>query len=292
MRARQDELDIAEIDGMFSNPLFRDVIHVYLTGGEPFLNGKIVDVCKVVKNRLDATISLNTNGLLPENVERYGRQIRDLGLDILSFDLSINGPDWIHDYTRGINGGFKRLMLSRDVLEKLGIPYGWTFTIFKNTVPYVSWFRDFRLGEPKTYAFGTSIKFLNSPDRDMFNLTGDEVDRVYVDCDDVVLRGYLDLVKSGVKYFNPCSMGSRQVRIDPMGEMYLCDYVDLFKLGGAKTTSLEDYAERVSKVKRHCPSNCNLESCIYGFNKIMSNPRNKIVLHPFIYRKLRKTRLK
>lgn len=283
------ELSLGGVDRLFSAPLFRDVIWVYLTGGEPFLSGRIVDICEIIKKRVNATISLNTNGLLPENIEKYGRMIRDLGLKIHSVDLSINGPEEIHDLTRGTPNGFRRLMRSREVLERLGIPYGWTFTVFKPTAPYVWWFKDLRDGEPKTFAYGSSTRFLNSPKADQFNLSKDEINQVYADCGDEALRGYIDHLKTGTGYYDPCYMGSNQVRVDPTGMMYLCDYGKDFRLGVPWEIDPRDYERVVSEAKRRvCAGYCAQESCIHGFNQVMSRPQNRVLLYPSVYRSLKR----
>lgn len=281
------ELNLNEIKEMFSSPLFKDVIHVYLTGGEPFLNDKIVNICKILKNHLDVSISLNTNGFLPENVETFSRQIKSLGLNILSFDLSINGPEKIHDYTRGVSGGYKRLMQSHEVLEKLGIPHSWNFTIFKPTIPYLKWFKEvFLPNEIKTLAFGLSKKALGSPDETLFNFTKDELDLVYYQCRNKSLRDYLKYVKMGNTYFPSCKMGEYQIRIDPGGIAYLCDTDDFFKIGPMIDLSSEIFHHRVKSIKSICKNNCMMEYCLWNFNQLINNWRNRLLFKPAIYRQI------
>ena len=272
---------------MFSNPLLEDVIHVYLTGGEPFLNSKVVDICRILKGKLDATISLNTNGLLPDNVEKYSRQIKDLGLDLLSFDLSINGPEEIHDYTRGVKGGYKRLLQSHDNLEKLDIPHSWNYTIFKPTLPYLEWYkRVFLPDEDKTFALGVSKKALGSPDEGLFNFTEDELDYIYDQCRDRSLRTYLKYVKAGGNYLPSCGMGEYQIRVDPGGVAYVCDMDDLFRIGELVDLSPEIFRRKVEMAKHNCEEKCIMEYCIYNYNQLINNWRNRVMFKPIIYRQM------
>jgi len=274
---------------MFSNPLYKSVIHVYLTGGEPFLSSRLVDICQILKTRLNPTISLNTNGLLPDKIESYSREILDMHLDILSFDLSINGPEPIHDYTRGVSGAFSKLMESRQVLENLGIPYGWNFTIFKPTISSILWYRNFRKdkNEPKHYAFGLPKKFLGSPSEDQFAYTEQDLSEIYSNCGNLSLRLYLDYIKY-CKYFLPCYMGSHQIRVFPNGESYVCEYDPHFYLGYAPCLTPKEWEGNVRQSKYHCKHSCSLEYCIYAYNQIMSKPMNRLLLRKPIYPYIRR----
>ena len=291
MKTGYNELNLSEVKEMFSNPLLQDVIHVYLTGGEPFLSDKVVDICKILKDKLDATISLNTNGLLPENVERYSRQVRDLDLDILSFDLSINGPEEVHNYTRGTPEGYKRLMSSHKAIEKLGIPHSWNYTIFKHTLPYINWYKhEFLPSEAKTFAFGISKRALGSPDEALFDFTDAELDHIYSECEDTSLRAYLKYIKAGGNYLPSCRMGDRQIRIDPGGIAYICDIAPVFRAGKVTDLTPETFHHRVKQIKQRCMENCIMEYCIFNFNQLINNWRNRIIFQPSIYRQLAHSR--
>jgi len=200
------EMSLEQIKQMFTKTPCKEAAHVYLTGGEPFLTHKLVDICEIVKNSLNVPISLSTNGLLPENVEQFAGEIKDLGVE-LTVELSLNGPREVHDYTRGVKGNYDKLMDTRKVLEDLGVPYLWLFTIFKPTVPYIKWFEKFREGELKAYALGLPAERYNNPDQSLFLLDRHDIKIVFEDCRNESLKKYLSLRLREKVFFSPCVMG-------------------------------------------------------------------------------------
>lgn len=81
-------------------------------GGEPLLHPQIAELVSCAK-RNGFICTLTTNGTL---LERYAAALTDAGLD--SLVLSIDGPEEIHDATRGQGGTFMRAMVgARELAE-------------------------------------------------------------------------------------------------------------------------------------------------------------------------------
>lgn len=74
---------------------------VTLTGGEPLLNPKIVEICKFTKDN-NVRVNLGTNGLL---LEKKYKELIDY---VDQINVSIDGLEETNDYIRGIKGYFKK----------------------------------------------------------------------------------------------------------------------------------------------------------------------------------------
>jgi MoaA/NifB/PqqE/SkfB family radical SAM enzyme len=71
-------------------------------GGEPLMNPRAAEMIRLAKAR-GFVCTLTTNGVL---LSRHARELVESGLD--SIVLSIDGPEEIHDSTRGVRGTFAR----------------------------------------------------------------------------------------------------------------------------------------------------------------------------------------
>jgi radical SAM protein with 4Fe4S-binding SPASM domain len=103
------DLTSQEIDKIFSR-LPRSFVWLSLSGGEPFLRSDIVKICQsaVLNMPSLALISIPTNGLLGDQIITKVKQIMDLPLPNLFINFSLDGPEKIHDYVRGVKGGFQK----------------------------------------------------------------------------------------------------------------------------------------------------------------------------------------
>ena len=75
-------------------------VHVYITGGEPFLYKPLVPFVNYVKQK-GLTVQIVTNGV---GLEKNAETIVENGWDMLC--VSLDGPKEIHDKCRGVQGAF------------------------------------------------------------------------------------------------------------------------------------------------------------------------------------------
>ncbi len=75
-------------------------VHVYITGGEPFLYQSLVPLTNYIV-RKGLTVQIVTNGI---GLKRHARTIVGNGWDMLC--VSLDGPKEIHDKCRGLPGAF------------------------------------------------------------------------------------------------------------------------------------------------------------------------------------------
>ncbi|KHE90877.1 MAG: radical SAM protein [Candidatus Scalindua rubra] len=85
---------------------------IYIWGGEPFLHPNFIEFVEYIKKK-KLNCVVNTNGTL---LERYAVQLVDIGLD--SIDLSIDGPQSVHDEIRGVSGTFQKVVAGIEAISR------------------------------------------------------------------------------------------------------------------------------------------------------------------------------
>lgn len=102
-------LTLAEIEGVFGDPLIKDLEDLILTGGEPVLRQDIKEVISAAQRLLPkARITLSTNGLLPARVIDVVRSALDAS-GCITVGVSLDGVGKNHDEIRGVPGNFERV---------------------------------------------------------------------------------------------------------------------------------------------------------------------------------------
>lgn len=76
---------------------------ILLRGGEPFLYPGIIGLLSYIK-KLGVSVSIDTNGTV---LGKYARDIVNIGVD--NINVSIDGPEKVHDSVRGAAGSFERI---------------------------------------------------------------------------------------------------------------------------------------------------------------------------------------
>jgi len=112
-------------------------IDLNLTGGEPFLRTDLVEIgkifCQTPKVKF---LYLPTNGLLPERILSVVEQIlRECQLAGLYVQISLDGPEKIHDEIRDVEGCFKKAIETIELLKELQKKYK---TLYLKTATVIS----------------------------------------------------------------------------------------------------------------------------------------------------------
>jgi len=114
----QDELTADEWDRIAAsagNPAL-----ILFTGGEPFLRTDFDSiVTSFAKQVRPLSLSIISNGMLPEVIEETTRKILSKTSTSLTIGISIDGPEQIHDKLRGKPGSFINATRSVELLCKL-----------------------------------------------------------------------------------------------------------------------------------------------------------------------------
>jgi len=225
-----------DIERMFSDTLFRKVKHVGISGGEPFLNKWIGEntlaLMKVLPNLKG--ISLITNGSLPEAVRKFLDQYFDK-LDNLSFGISLDGVDFIHDKVRGKIGAFESALKTFEIIREHNVPVEFHTTISKGNLDYLDELLYFyKLNDfPYKFRIGTKITRLYNNTNPTLEFSELEVKKITVflmkvlkhESDVYRKLWYQNLIqqleKKSPRGFT-CHWQNKGVSVDPKGNLYYC----------------------------------------------------------------------
>lgn len=108
-KSNGNELSVSEYDKISKQIKTLNILGI--SGGEPFLRKDLAEIIKVVyKNCKPLVIDLPTNGfftdIIIEQTEEILKTVKDTIIDL---QLSLDGPEVIHDEIRGIKGSFKNV---------------------------------------------------------------------------------------------------------------------------------------------------------------------------------------
>ncbi|MEM8710102.1 MAG: radical SAM protein, partial [Planctomycetota bacterium] len=113
---RQDELDLAEIDAIYSQLPRLDALR--LTGGEPFVRKDLAEIAHLGAERVrPALVHVTTNVFLTELLLEFARGWdRRESLHML---VSLDGPEKMHDTIRGVPRSYERAIETLRQLAQL-----------------------------------------------------------------------------------------------------------------------------------------------------------------------------
>ncbi len=116
-----NELSLEEWQSIFDQ-LKDSPFWVTITGGEPFLFGKLDEfVLSLNETCHPYQINIPTNCLLPKTIQEKATKILDGVGDktLINLNLSLDGVGVEHDRIRGVEGNFERFMETYSILKQL-----------------------------------------------------------------------------------------------------------------------------------------------------------------------------
>jgi MoaA/NifB/PqqE/SkfB family radical SAM enzyme len=124
----RSELSPEQFDQILSDPLFKSVERLMISGGEPTLRNDLPELLEICFKRMPSlgALSMLTNGLWPERsvafCEKVAKRCSEQGIQ-LSLSVSLDGVAEAHDMMRNIPGAFDKAMQTLDGLLKLQEQY-------------------------------------------------------------------------------------------------------------------------------------------------------------------------
>jgi glycosyltransferase involved in cell wall biosynthesis/MoaA/NifB/PqqE/SkfB family radical SAM enzyme len=128
------EINIEKLEEVFSDPIFQNIEYIILSGGEPTLRKNLPDVVELMLKKMPKLrkISIPTTGIATErSVEHFSAIAKACFKSkvFLSIGISLDGVDEVYEHTRGIPGGYKKVIntllalkeLNKEVEFQLGI---------------------------------------------------------------------------------------------------------------------------------------------------------------------------
>ncbi|UCC23544.1 MAG: glycosyltransferase, partial [Planctomycetota bacterium] len=145
------ELGLEAIKKLFCSLSPFGLSSCYVTGGEPYISDKIVDIARLMHTYLPkCRLSGATNAVQPNKILERMQKILDIGV-ALEVHVSINGSEATHDATRGGPGFFKKAVYLLETLKSAKLPVVASMSLMPQTIadlPYMQEFcgeRDIRL---------------------------------------------------------------------------------------------------------------------------------------------------
>lgn len=158
-----NELSLSEIENIFKSECMKNLGHIALAGGEPFLRDDLADIANMAHSLTGCEVGVVTNGLLPIKIYETVKNMHPKP----AVCISLNGRKEIHDFIRGVKGNYEKVMQTRELLWSLGLNPGFSFCITPHNVKEIPWM--YELAD----RLGTSVNF--SIVRPLPNLRADEI---------------------------------------------------------------------------------------------------------------------
>lgn len=239
---RDKELTRSELDSVFSSK-YMDLKKVHITGGEPHLTDtyfRAVD--SLYAHHKDVVIDSPVTGWFPDRHEEIAEYVLR-HVPIYRLDISMDGDEETNARIRLHKDGFAKSVETLERLSRIkGVALRIQFTIYKENYHLIEWVYNFakKLGVGLYIGYGrfNPERYRNCTD----NLTKKELNResfIWTDEElaeidrQLVTIGY-DKGRYASKYFLQkaffegrrvdfnCYMGSRNIDIDPYGNIYPC----------------------------------------------------------------------
>ncbi len=133
------EVSPAELTSVLSNPLFKNVRHIGITGGEPTLRKDLPQLYEAVITALPRIVGLSiiTNAIRQQDVINRIEEVKrvcDLHQKHFSIMVSLDGYGKMHDKVRGREGNFESAINVINHFRPTGIPVAIGCTISKVNV--------------------------------------------------------------------------------------------------------------------------------------------------------------
>lgn len=107
----------------------QNLLHINITGGEPFLREDLVEIAAAIIRRCpNADIIISTNGFAVDLIKEKVRRILELSARI-SVAISMDGIGEKHNSIRGVANGYNRSLAAITSLKAMGVKLKIAFTL-------------------------------------------------------------------------------------------------------------------------------------------------------------------
>jgi len=210
-----------------------DTESVFLTGGEPTIIPKFKEIAYIIYQTSGATISFATNGLAVTRLKNILLYLKENDVPF-RIHLSCNGFEKTHDFSRGIDGSYKKNLELMKFFEENKIPFSLLYTIFPfnidETINFVEYWRNKNIDVDVMVGRMDSRYKINEDCKKYVTFS----EKDYQKMEQVLLQlsntypGYTPLyylikeLNNGKKIF-PCFGLYNRIVLDPYGNVYPCD---------------------------------------------------------------------
>lgn len=253
------ELDLNDINEIFTQLKQMKIFSINFSGGEPLLRDDIFDVLKSA-SELHFGVRLSTNGLLLDQDNL--KTLRDL--EVYCLQISLDGLGDTHDEFRGINGAYEKTVESLRMASEMGFYTTMSTMIIRDNAHEIGALLDlavslgvssFKLNSFVPMGRGSSSQNdLVMSKQGLRDLAAELImkkqqyaDKISIQMDALFpwLLNSQDRSDTMVKGLAPdkklkCSAGYTTLVISPDGAVYPCPYLTEFPIGNMLDDSLYD----------------------------------------------------
>ena len=137
-----NELSASEIGEIFQDPLYKEVKHIGISGGEPTLRKDLPECIESILSSLPKlqSLSITSHGY---HTDRWEKMLPSILQSIdkyqisFSVNLSVDGIGQTHDIIRGTNGAFVKMYQTLKLLKKHNVKIQIQCTISKDNIYHV-----------------------------------------------------------------------------------------------------------------------------------------------------------
>jgi len=249
---RKTDMTLEQIEHVFDSPLWKRVEIANLSGGEPTTRNDMVEICRVMLDKLPRLrkFGINTTGLTPHRaipmITSVAEMCHERGI-IFSTRVSIDGIGDIHDQVRQVKRGFDKagetIAAMRRLQERLPFNFGISTTIFNKNLNdaenILAWAKKEKLDIVFNMVRFTDPMLGNSDLADSCKPVGvDEekmrqffLDRVrmdpLLDGQNYIYMHYADMIANGYHRLAPCPFQTQGIMLNPNGDLFFCENSDV-----------------------------------------------------------------
>ena len=249
---RQSDMTLGDIERVFSSSLWRRLENVHISGGEPTTRNDLVDITRVILDKLPRLrkLGLNTTGLTPHRAIPMLTDIVKLCADrdvILSFRVSIDGIGQMHNDVRQVPRGFEKagetICAMQALQQQFQFNFGISTTIFSLNMDdaenILMWARRQNLDIVFNMVRFTDPMLGNGALADTCQPIGEDEERMrhffldrirtdpLLDGQSYIYMHYADMIANGYHRLAPCPFQTEGVMLNPDGGFFFCENSEL-----------------------------------------------------------------
>jgi MoaA/NifB/PqqE/SkfB family radical SAM enzyme len=249
---RKEDMTLEQIEQTFSSRLWKNVENASISGGEPTTRNDLVDVVKVMIDKMPKLrkLTLNTTGLTPHRgipmLTKIVEICNERGV-IFSTRVSVDGVGDMHNDVRRVKRGFDKAMQTINAMKALqktkSFNFGISTTIFSMNLDdadnILAWarrekldivfnmvrFTEAMLGNAE---LAKDIKPVNAEEQRMREFFLDRVRHdPLLDGQNYIYLHYADMIGNGYHRLAPCPFQTQGVMLNPDGSVFFCENSDV-----------------------------------------------------------------
>ena len=311
---RKSDMSLEEIDRCFSDPLWQKVEIANLSGGEPTTRNDMVEVTRVMLDRLPRLrkFGINTTGLTPHRAIPMLTKVAELCNErgiIFSTRVSIDGVNEMHNQVRKVKRGFdkalKTIRAMQELQKRIPFNFGISTTIFSMNLEdaenILAWARTEQLDIVFNMVRFTDPMLGNSDKIDALKPVGKEEEKMRAffmervrmdplfDGQNYIYMHYADMISNGYHRLAPCPFQSQGIMLNPNGDLFFCENSEV--VGNVRQESpAEIYFRGASQKHRDSIRDEKCPSCLSPCQMNVSAVKQVVPYVKFLVRASREKR--